>query len=107
MIITKNDLYLHQYDLATLKTNIYGVSLLDILKTQILTADFCIKYILNTDFQILDQDQNLTIEHIKQYQPHITYSDLIVAQVEAEKKRIRKQRIDSFEDFESFMNRHI
>jgi hypothetical protein len=107
MAITKDDLYNNTYNMDILKNNIYGVSLLDILKTQKLTASFCIKYILNPDFQIIDQDQNLTIDHVKQFQPHILHNDLITCQVEAAKKRTKKQRIDSFEDFESYMNRHI
>ena len=39
------DLYNNKYDMQTLKENIYAVSLWDILKTQVLTRDFCVKYI--------------------------------------------------------------
>jgi hypothetical protein len=48
-----------------------------IIKTQKLTADFCIKYILNADFQILEEDQTITIDIIKKYQPHVTDIELI------------------------------
>jgi hypothetical protein len=101
------DLYNNQYDYETLKTNIYSVSLIDILKTQKLTADFCIKYILNTDFQLSDEDQTITIDIVKKYQPHIIMLDFVNAQLRATNKRLLGQRVDSFEDFESYMNRHI
>ena len=90
-----------------LKANIYAVSLFDILKTQKLSADFCVKYILNSDFQILEEDETITMEHIHTFQPHILEEDLLEARRESIKKRLLKQRVDSFEDFESFMNRHI
>jgi len=105
--ITTSDLYARIYELDILKANIYAVSLLDILKTQKLTADFCVKYILNTDFQLLEQDEQITVDMVKELQPHISYEDLVIAQVTVAKKRLNKERVDSFEDFESFSNRHI
>lgn len=107
MVLTRDDLYMRVYDLETLKANIYAVSLLDILKTQKLTADFCVKYILNPDFQIVDQDEVLTIDLVKQLQPHISKEDFVIAKVKAAKKKLSGQRIDSFDDFESFSNRNI
>ena len=41
------DLKNKKYDMKTLKQYIYAVSLVEILKTQHLTADFVLKYILN------------------------------------------------------------
>jgi len=107
MVITKEDLYKNQYDYETLKTNIYVVSLIDILKTQKLTAEFCVKYILNPNFQFLDEDQLITIDIVKQYQTHLHDDDFINAELKVTNKRIRKERIDSFEDFESYANRHV
>jgi hypothetical protein len=107
MPITREDLYKNQYDYITLKTNIYCVSLLDILKTQKLTSEFCVKYILNEAFQILDEDQNITIDMVKKYQPHILDIDLVSLFTKANDKKINRERIDSFEDFETYMNRHI
>jgi hypothetical protein len=107
MVITKEDLYKNQYDYETLKTNIYTVSLMDILKTQILTADFCIKYILNKDFQFLDEDQIINMETVKKYQTHLSEVDLLNSIIKANQKIIKGQRIDSVEDFESYMNRHM
>jgi len=107
MIITREDLYKNQYDYETLKANIYAVSLFDILKTQRLTADFCVKYILNENFQFLDEDKNITLDMIKQYQPHIINTDLVSALLKATNKKMIGERIDSVEDFESYMNRHL
>jgi hypothetical protein len=106
MIITKKDLYANQYDYETLKTNIYCVSLIDILNTQFLTAEFCIKYILNNKFQLTDEDQNITIELVKCMQPHLTEDDFIKAELSVSIKRLNRERIDSFEDFESYASRY-
>ena len=107
LIITKEDLYKNQYDYETLKTNIYAVSLTDILKTQKLTADFCIKYILNEEFQLCDQDKLITMDLVKKYQPHISYIEYLIALETVTNKLSRGQRIDSVEDFESYMNRNL
>ena len=105
-MITRNDLYKNQYDYETLKTNIYSVSLLDILKTQKLTADFCIKYILNTNFQFSEEEEQINIELVKKMQPHIPDIDFTRAQIIANIKKEKKERIDSVEDFESYVNRN-
>jgi len=105
MSISKDDLYKNQYDYETLKTNIYAVSLLDILKTQKLTADFCVKYILNNDFQFCEEDQHITIDLVKKLQPQISNLDFVNAQLRATNKRLRCERIDSFEDFLSYSDR--
>ena len=97
MILTNEDLYKKKYDYETLKTNIYVVSLLDILKTQKLTLDFCVKYILNKNFQFSKEEEDINIQTIKKYQPHLLDID----------NKILKKRIDSVEDFESYMNRHL
>jgi hypothetical protein len=101
------ELYNNQYDYDTLKNNIYSVSLMTVLKTQKLTADFCIKYILNVDFQFTEEDLSITMDTVKKYQQHLSSLDLFYAQIRATDKRLSGKRIDSFEDFESYMNRHI
>jgi hypothetical protein len=97
MILTNEDLYKKKYDYETLKSNIYVVSLLDILKSQKLTSDFCVKYILNKDFQFSKEEEEINIETIKKYQPHLLDID----------NKLLKKRINSVEDFESYMNRHL
>ena len=97
MILSNEALYKKKYDYETLKTNIYVVSLLDILKSQKLTSDFCVKYILNKNFQFSKEEEDINIQTIKKYQPHLLDID----------NKILKKRIDSVEDFESYMNRHL
>lgn len=102
MIITNADLYNNKYNYETLKTNIYVVSLLDILKTQTLTEEFCIKYILNKNFQFTEEEQTINISTIQQYQPHIDINLISIGTIN--NKLLR--RVNSFEDFESYSNRH-
>ena len=107
MVITKDDLYKNQYDYETLKANIYAVSLLDILKTQKLSADFCVKYILNESFQFLDEEQLINMDTVKKYQSQLSEMDLIEAIIRASHKKMMGQRIDSIDDFETYMNKHL
>lgn len=107
MFITKDDLYKTKYDYNTLKANIYVVSLLDILKTQDLTADFCVKYILNPDFQFTLEDQSISLENVIKYQPHISDIEFMESFIKSTNKKMKRERVDSVEDFESYMNRHI
>ena len=106
-IITNNDLYKNQYDYETLKANIYAVSLFDILKTQTLTPCFCIKYILNPDFHFIPSDNLITIKDVLQYQPHISYDDLVIAQVKMNTILTRGEKTDSIDDFETYAETHV
>jgi len=101
--ITNEDLFTNTYGLDVLKNNIYAVSLRNILKTQILTADFCAKYILNPNFQLLPDDETLTLDDVLRLQPHILDKDLINSLVNVEKKRRNREKIGSF-DFEMISN---
>jgi len=94
------DLYNKQYDMQTLKENIYAVSLWDILKTQIVTKEFCVKYILNKNYQMLEEDEKITFKDVLQLQPHIDKRELLVGIVNYSPDD------DSYEDFESYANRH-
>ena len=105
MIITREDLYNKQFDYDTLKTNIYVVSLLDILKTQQINEELCVKYILNKDFQFLDEEINITLDVVKHYQPHLNFAIIQEYLLNITNKNMGK-RIDSIEDFESYMNKH-
>jgi hypothetical protein len=107
MAITKDDLYKNQYDYETLKANIYAVSLMDVLKTQTLNADFCVKYILNKNFQFSDEEKLINIATVKKYQTHLSEVELLNSIIKVNKKIMMGQRIDSVEDFESYMNRHL
>jgi len=89
------DLFNKQYDLETLKVHLYAVSIRDILKTQKLTCDFCVKYILNTNYQMDAKDEGITVTEVIKYQPHITKGELYMGIVNYSPDD------DSYEDFES------
>jgi hypothetical protein len=93
------DLYNNKYDRQTLKDNIYAVKLIDILKTQTLDVTFIVRYILNTKYQLHDEDQIITPELVLKYQPHISLKNLI--------KEITYYNSDddSVDDFETVSNR--
>lgn len=77
MNITTDDLYKNQYNYETLKEHVYVVSLLDIVKSQKLSAEFCVKYILNENFHFLEEEQSITVDTVLTYQLHITLLDLV------------------------------
>ena len=52
------DLQNNQYDMKILKENIAAHYLWDILKTQVLTKEFCVKYILNKNYQMTEEQSN-------------------------------------------------
>jgi hypothetical protein len=93
------DLYNNKYDRQTLKDNIYAVKLIDILKTQTLDVTFIVRYILNSKYQLDDEDQIITPEMVIKYQSHISLKNLI--------KEITYYNSDddSVDDFETVSNR--
>ena len=66
------DLFNKTYNREELKNNIYSVKLIDILKTQKIDASFAVRYLLNTKYQLHDDDKLITPSLILKYQPHIT-----------------------------------
>lgn len=93
------DLHNKQYDLETLKVHLAAVSLRDILKTQKLTCAFCVKYILNTNYQFDPKDEGITVAEVIKHQPHITKGELYVGIINYSPDD------DSYEDFESVSNK--
>lgn len=91
------DLYHQKYDRDTLKANIYAVSLLDMLKTQDLDLSFVVKYILNPNYQLTEEEQQIRLEDIYAYQPHIPKGLLFRALM----NKSDYYAYDSVEDFES------
>ena len=94
------DLNNKQYDMTVLKENIYAHNIWDILKTQVLTKEFCVKYILNKNYQMTEEEEKITFKDVLDLQPHIDKKELLVGIVNY------KYEDDSYEDFESFSNRH-
>ena len=93
------DLYNNKYDRHTLKENIYAVKLLDIVKTQTLDVSFIVRYILNESYQLHEDDKNISIETICNYQHHIDKIGLTREFINYDSDD------DSIDDFETFSNR--
>lgn len=93
------DLSNNKYNRDTLKSHIYAVKLIDILKTQKIDATFAVRYILNTKYQFHDDDLAITSYTVLKYQPHISKSELYKALDDYEPGD------DSVEDFETVSNR--
>lgn len=87
MSITTEDLYKQNYSYEILKANIYAVSLFDILKSQKLTLEFCVKYILNKDYQLTEEENNITLNNVLFFQPHILKNDIINYIVQIKRKK--------------------
>lgn len=93
------DLYNNKYNRDKLKEYIYAVAMIDILKTQDLDCSFCVKYILNENYHFLSADENISIDDVIKYQPHITKTQILIRLANY------KREDDSVEDFESCANR--
>lgn len=67
------DIIKNQYDIETLEKNIEHLNEKTVLHTQKLTAEFCIKYILDLNIEGGSEDTYLFDKtHILRTQPHIT-----------------------------------
>ena len=89
------DLYNQKYSREILKKNIYSVKLIDILKTQKIDASFAVRYILNTKYQLHEDDLYITPNIILKYQTHITCYELKNEMLDYNSDD------DSIEDFET------
>ena len=94
------DLYNNKYSRVQLKEYIFAVAMIDILKTQDLDCSFCVRYILNENYHFLSEDDNINIDDVVKYQPHISKTQLLLGLANY------KRSDDSVEDFESFALRH-
>ena len=65
------DLITNKYSEAVLKQNIYKLNLLDILKTQRLSARFVVRYILNNSYQLTKEEEKINVETVLIHQPHL------------------------------------
>lgn len=67
----------NQYSIDELINNIYHFHLLDILKTQRLTEEFVVNYILNPNYQLTAEEQTITLVDVQRLQPHLNYNKLL------------------------------
>ena len=75
--LTDFDLRKNKYPLDVLIKNVDNLSIKTLLHWQHLDADFCKKYILNEEYQSVEEYYAITIEYVLKLQPHIKYEDLI------------------------------
>lgn len=76
-IIDHHELMYKRYDIETLELNIDRLGLKRLLVTQKLTAEFCIKYILNPEEHgMCVEDHNISKCDILLYQKHIREEEL-------------------------------
>ena len=85
----------NNYSMIILKNNIYLWSLIEILKTQHLTKEFIIHYILNKDYQLTKEENEITIDMVLYWQKHIKKNDLLNLHLDNKRK-------DSF-SFEDYL----
>jgi len=98
--MNENDLTKNKYDRETLKKNIYLFNLVDILKTQTIDTSFAVKYLLNTKYQLQDNEKGITPKMILHYQPHINKYDLFFQMCRYDSDD------DSIDDFDTFCNKN-
>ena len=68
-----------KYDIQLLEKNIRNFSMKTLLYTQDLTAEFCIKYILNEKYASCVEDTFLSIGDVLNSQKHLTRSSIYQA----------------------------
>lgn len=68
-----------KYHIQLLEKNIHNLSMKTLLYTQDLTADFCIKYVLNEKYASCVEDTFLSIGDVLNAQKHITRSAIYQA----------------------------
>jgi hypothetical protein len=77
------DLYSFSFPIDTLKKNIELLDLTILLKTQHLTYEFILEYVLNEKYQTTPEEKTIDIHDVVHNQPHIDMSEL--------KRRLRQK----------------
>ena len=71
------DLRNNKYDIKTLEENIDDINVKTCVNTQVLTAEFCVKYILNEDYMSCIEDTYcIDTGYVLKRQPHLTYEEI-------------------------------
>lgn len=81
MKITNNDLYRKKYDIETIEENVDDLDIKTMLYTQKLTAEFCVKYILNDDYVSTVEESYICDIDVLLRQKHLKQEDLINARI--------------------------
>ena len=75
IIISNMDLKKAKYSIDILEANIERLNIRNLLNTQLLTADFCIKYILSGDYASCQEEMYISLDDILKKQPHLHEED--------------------------------
>ena len=68
----------YKYDIETLEKNIDNICVKTCVNTQILTAEFCVKYILNEKYMSCIEDTYCIDKgYVLRRQPHLTNEDIM------------------------------
>lgn len=79
--LNDQDLRKKKYSIDVLEKNINNLSISVILKTQKLTPEFCVKYILNEKYASCVEETYICDFDVIKRQPHIKSSELLVARL--------------------------
>ena len=72
------DLHNKKYDMVTLEQHVNELDMKTCVNTQILSAEFCVKYILNEDYMSCIEDTYcLDYSYVLHRQPHLTKEDIM------------------------------
>jgi len=75
--IDNSDLRINKYDIETLERNVDNLNMKTCVNTQILTAEFCVKYVLNEDYMSCIEDTYcIDTGYVLKRQPHLTYEEI-------------------------------
>lgn len=77
--LNDQDLLKKKYSIELLEQNIDNLSIARILNTQILSPEFCVKYILNEEYASCVEETYICDLDILHKQPHIRLIDLMNA----------------------------
>jgi len=73
--ITNDDLLTNKYPIDVLVYNIRDLDIKTLLRTQRLTAAFCIDYIFNEEYASCVEDTYICLGDVLAKQPHLSESD--------------------------------
>ena len=81
------DLKNQKYSINDLIWNIYALDFLEMLKTQHLTEEFVVDYVLNKDYQLTIIEEKITIKTVIKWQPHLNINKINNLIINFDKKK--------------------
>lgn len=90
-VIYEYDIIKHKYSIDILEKNINELSLWRILQTQILTAEFCVKYLYCVK-TIKNNESPIYLHDILNWQEHLSKDDIY--NCDEYKKKLKNEKIE-------------